>query len=409
MSSIEGDRFVRGRTLDSLFSQIAMKPTQIYLTAEDLAAPFAQLLEGLAQVPAHEPRGICGFDGFIDTFVRVEAPGATMAQFGPKVTAAAGISTSFPAQHIGDKFGGNGPLFASALHGAAAGAINCTYIGAVGDGALEPIFAEALEGKMRRIVPLAVPAHSDCLEFSDGKIMLSDLRSCAEVTRERLLERMNVDELDELLRTSDFIAAVNWGKLVNVGAVWEYLAERLAGLGVPSKKVVFFMDLAEFEQRPEADGRELLALIGRITRQCQTILSLNLKEAWQMGTLCGLDFHGQKEPGQVTALAAALKERVAADRIVIHPNNGAACASETGTVYVPGPFCREPLISVGAGDNFGAGCLMGALRGFDDTGMLLSGVCTSGFFVRSGRSPNATELAFMVEKWRNGVLPERIP
>ncbi len=385
-----------------------MNQTAVYLDADELAELFTQFLARLEEAPKMRPTGICGFDGFIDTFIRVEAPGASMADFGPKVTAAAGISASFPAQHQGDKFGGNGPLFASALHGAAGGAIDCTYIGAVGEETLDPIFAEALGEKMKRVYPLAVPAHSDCLEFSDGKIMLSDLSSCAAVTLERLLERVGTETIDQLLHASDFIAAVNWGKLIHVGPIWEYLADRLASLGVPPKKVVFFMDLAEFEQRPEGDGRELLALIARITSQCQTILSLNLKEAWQMGALCGLDFHGQKKPAQVAALAAALKEHIAADRIVIHPNDGAACASDAGTVYIPGPFCREPLISVGAGDNFGAGCLMGALRGFDDAAMLLSGVCTSGFFVRSGRSPASTDLTHMVQRWRDGDLPERL-
>ncbi len=360
--------------------------------------------------PSAEPvriSGICGFDGFIDTFIRMEDPGS-MAEFGPSVTRAAGISTSCTVRRQGEKFGGNGPLFAAALHDIFGGEISVSYMGAVGRGEVLPIFEEALGGKMERIYSLADPATSDCLEFVDGKIMLSDLRSCGEITWERLLECVGAETLDALLKECRFVGAVNWGKLVNVGGIWDNIARRLGELGVPKKKVLFFMDLAEFEQRPLADRSELIALIGRITAQCDTILSFNLKEAWQMAETMGGDFHGRKAPEDVAELAGFLRSSIDADRIVIHPNDGAACASAAGCVYIPGPFCKEPLISTGAGDNFGAGCLAGALRGFDDLGILLSGACASGHFVRSGQSPSFAAMEKLLHAWVEGTLAERL-
>ena len=99
--------------------------------------------------------GLCGFDGFIDTFVRLQTP-PSMAEFGPKVAAAAGVAASYPARHLGDKFGGNGPLFAAALNDIHAGQIDVTYIGALGHPEVLPIFQAALGGKTKRasvIVP----------------------------------------------------------------------------------------------------------------------------------------------------------------------------------------------------------------------------------------------------------------
>ena len=77
-------------------------------------------------------------------------------------------------------------------------------------------------------------------------------------------------------------------------------------------------------------------------------------------------FHGRKSPVDVAEVAAFIKQHVDADKILVHPNDGAACAGDKGCIYVPGPFCKEPLISTGAGDNFGAGCLAGVLSGMDD-------------------------------------------
>ena len=127
-----------------------------------------------------------------------------------------------------------------------------------------------------------------------------------------------------------------------------------------------------------------------------------------MGEVFGESYHGRKDADSVAELAAVLRSRIVVDRVIIHPNDGAACASAFGTVYVPGPYCREPLISTGAGDNFGAGCLSAALRGFDDACLLLAGNCASGHFVRSGRSPSFSTMTKMLDAWAAGRLGERL-
>ncbi|MFP4167052.1 MAG: PfkB family carbohydrate kinase [Opitutales bacterium] len=385
-------------------------PTPIHRTVADLTeSVIPALKDGLTTSAASSrPSGICGFDGFIDTFIRLEQP-KSMAEFGPKVAAAAGIAASYPVRHIGDKFGGNGPLFASGLNDIHEDVIDITYIGALGRESIMPIYREALENKTKQLYSLADPAHSDCLEFTDGKVMLSDLTACADVTLERLLECVEADALDAELEAADFIAAVNWGKMVNVGPICSYLAQRLGELGVEKKKVHYFMDLAEFEGRPSEDIDDLLERLKGITEQCRTMLSFNLKEAWQMGEVFDGAFSGRKDPESVAELAALLREKIDVDRIIIHPNDGAACASAAGTVYVPGPVCREPLISTGAGDNFGAGCLTAALRGLDDAEIILAGNCASGHYVRSGRSASFKAMNKLLDAWAEGKLGERLP
>ncbi|MDQ8192842.1 hypothetical protein QEH59_00295 [Coraliomargarita sp. SDUM461004] len=377
--------------------------TSINELSDELETPITKILHGADT----KPKGITGFDGFIDTFIRMEQP-STMAELGPKITAAAGIAASYPVQHNGDKFGGNGPLLTSALHGIYDGQIDLTYIGAMGRDTILPIFEDALSAKTTRLYSLAEPAHSDCLEFDDGKVMLSDMRSCADITWERLIETVGADALDQLLSNCDFIGAVNWGKLPHVGKIWSQLAGRLQQLGIRKKQLPFFMDLAEFEQRPREDMNRLLEELPAITTQCHTILSFNLKEAWQMGAYFGGEYSGQKSPQAVAELAGFLRKHIDVDRIIIHPNDGAACASKQGIVYIPGPVVKKPLISTGAGDNFGAGCLSGTLLGLDDIGILLCGVCSSGYFVRTGASPTFAQIGSLIKRWQSNELPERL-
>lgn len=384
-----------------------MSTPTVHTSIDDLAGSLAAFRSALRGADPAGRSGLVGFDGFVDTFIRMRNP-ASMAEFGPKVSEAAGIAASYAVDHQGDKFGGNGPLFARALDGILPDETPVTYIGGVGRDRPEPLFEEALRGYVRAVHTLAPPAHSDCLEFSDGKIMLGDFDACAEITLERLLEVVGDHELDRILQSADFIGAVNWGKLPHVGDIWSELARRLGALDRAAKEVVLFMDLAEFEHRSEEDVEALKDRLGPITAQCATLLSFNLKEAWQMGERCGGDFRGRKEPEAVAELASLLHDNLDVDRVIIHPNDGAACASAEGATYVPGPFCREPLVSTGAGDNFGAGCLAAALLELDDTGILLAGNAASGYYVRSGRSPSLDQIVDLVDAWADGSLPERL-
>jgi sugar/nucleoside kinase (ribokinase family) len=103
-----------------------------------------------------------------------------------------------------------------------------------------------------------------------------------------------------------------------------------------------------------------------------------------------------------------LFEQIDVDRIVIHPNDGAACASARGAVYVPGPFCQKPLISTGAGDTFGAGVMSARLLGLSDTAMVVCGACASGYYVRTGEFPTFDQILDLAGQWRSGSLPERL-
>jgi len=170
----------------------------IYKNISDLADKIPGIKKQMKE-PSSKFSGLCGFDGFIDTLIRMEDP-SSMASFGPKVTAVAGIAASYRVRNKGDKFGGNGPLFVSAISDIFKRDIDLSYIGAVGKDEVTPLFQTALKNKVDNIYTLAEPAHSDCLEFTDGKIMLCDLNSCEEVTWERIIKVMGEEVLNNHLK-----------------------------------------------------------------------------------------------------------------------------------------------------------------------------------------------------------------
>src|SRR5690606_20757463 len=92
---------------------------------------------------------VVGLDGFVDTIVTPVAlrtgqgdaftPITTISAFGQRILAAAGKSTNLELYPRMDKLGGNGPIMAAALM---AQGLQLKYIGALGRGAIHPVFQE---------------------------------------------------------------------------------------------------------------------------------------------------------------------------------------------------------------------------------------------------------------------------
>jgi sugar/nucleoside kinase (ribokinase family) len=66
---------------------------------------------------------------------------------------------------------------------------------------------------------------------------------------------------------------------------------------------------------------------------------------------------------------------------------------------VDGPFCQNPKLTTGAGDNFNAGFCVGLLAGLEPREMLAAGVANSGFYVRNGKSATSKDLVSFLEQW----------
>ena len=67
---------------------------------------------------------------------------------------------------------------------------------------------------------------------------------------------------------------------------------------------------------------------------------------------------------------------------------------------MPGPLAEKPLITTGAGDHFNAGFVTGQVLGLDPEGALTLGVCTSGHYVRTAKSPSLDDLEKFLANWR---------
>lgn len=353
---------------------------------------------------------VVGFDGFVDSIIdvvdtRFDMSDAgytairTIEQFAARAGSAAGKSANIELVVKEDRFGGNGPLLAGGLGRLG---LPTTYIGAVGaienPRTLHPLYAE-LQRRCRAVIPVAPPAHTDALEFEDGKLMLGRPHNIQSVTWEMLNATIGVEPLRRTFREASLIGIVNWVMMRGAEGIWEGLcADVFAGAKNDGRARRVFIDLSDPAKRTDADVRRALALLARMNELAPVTLGLNLAEAERIAGVLGfeaMNHAGVHTMGGAVEMAAVrIREAAKLDTVVIHPREGAAAADVRGArAWFDGPFTSRPRLSTGAGDHFNAGFSLGQTLGFEIAECLAVGCGVSGAYVRDAESPGPDRLA----------------
>ncbi len=353
----------------------------------------------LRKLDATKINVLVGLDGFVDfiidvvdkrtgpeTYTRVDTIGA----LGERISRAAGLSSNLELVVRQEKLGGNGPIMANAMIEAG---YAVTYIGNLGRPAVHPVFADMAK-RCKACYSLAAPGTTDALEFRDGKVMVGKHQSLKEVTYERMLEVVGKDTLREVWESAQLVALTNWTMLTAQTEIWKQLHKDMAGAKSPSGAVLF-TDLADPEKRAAKEIAEAVHFLKKFRKTHRVVLGVNAKESMEVSAAIGL----RLKPEDIEENAVALRKALDLDGVVIHPTRNAACATDKGSAKMDGPYCQNPKLTTGAGDNFNAGFCIGLLAGLEPQEMLISGVANSGFYVRNGRSAKAKDLVAFLEQW----------
>jgi len=376
------------------------RPQLRSMNTPELRIACATQLESQASKVSRLPAFI-GLDGFVDEILHVVDKRETatqyerlptIARYAGRLAAAAGRSTNVELVSQLTKLGGNGPIMANAM---ASFGLAVTYLGNLGYPNLHPVFTEF--ARRAEVHSIAEPGYTDALEFEDGKIMLGKHTALKEVNWESIKARYGVEPFARKLQESRFIAFVNWTMLTAMNDTWRAILDEVCPRLTGPRRILFF-DLADPEKRTHADVLKALALITEFERHFSVILGLNEKEAAEIGGHLGLNAP-DRSPEGLGALARQIRERLAIGTVVVHPTAFAVAANERSAACIEGPFTAKPLITTGAGDHFNAGFCLGQLLGLDLAASLLTGVSTSGFYVRTGRSPAIPEIAGLLRDW----------
>ncbi|TVQ61584.1 MAG: carbohydrate kinase family protein [Phycisphaerales bacterium] len=356
-------------------------------------------------------RALVGFDGFLDEIIRVVSTRRSMAdddfeaiatipEFAARCGAAAGKSANIELSVREQRFGGNGPLMAG---GVARLGMPTTYCGAIGRSADEPGVVHPLwqdfAARCERVIPVGPPAHTDALEFDDGKIMLGKPRAVQDVTWELLKRTIGLEEIRRLIERSTLVGIVNWTLCGGVEGIWHGLIDEVFPalkplVGGRTRRV--FIDLSDPAKRTDEDIARAVGVLRKMDALVPVTLGLNLSEAERLAHVLGVaafgDEHNTSLARAVRDGAAAIREASGLSCVVVHPRQGAGAATATEREWFEGPFTRSPRLSTGAGDHFNAGFAFAQSLNLPLSQCLAVGVGVSGAYVRDAASPDLARL-----------------
>lgn len=349
-------------------------------------------------------RALVGLDGFVDTilhlvdqrsgkgesFKRLE----TIAEFGRRVSAAAGKSANIEMYPRMEKLGGNGPIMANALVSAG---FPVRYVGSLGKPIVHSVFQDF--ASTTNAISISEPGLTNAIEFTDGKIMMGITRYLEDITYGAIVEAMGEGAfLDELSR-STLVSLVNWTMIPNMTEIFEaLLAKALPSLPPVEGGRSFFFDLADPEKRSRSDIERALRTISKFEGHGNVVLGLNLAEGQQVSEVFGIDETGENAESLKT-MAARIRRELNLNMVIVHPKERAACATKEGEFVVEGPYEPKPKITTGAGDHFNAGFMTGQQLGLSPEGCLTVGVCFSGYYVRTAKSPSLNDIDTFLRNW----------
>jgi len=338
------------------------------------------------------PNVVVGFDGYVDSILRVcrQTGGTeaeffdTMEEFGDHIKERSWKSCSMELKLQTEKLGGNAPIFSQTI--ACLGArVDC--IGAFGTPRPLPVF-RGLE-KLCVLHSLCDPGLCEALEFRDGKVMLAR-NDRLKVDYRCLTKLLSVPRLLEMMEKAQLLAFFNWSELPGATSIWQGCLQDVFPKLTARKRLM--LDLSDCSQRTEQEVGEAGELIREFSKYLNTVLSLNQNEAETLAKSLGIV---SKEKA---ALAAALRDRLACEMVVIHLLDRAYCATEAEVSCHVGRQIQDPLLSTGGGDNFNAGFAFALLQGMLPEEALAVANGVSGFYVSQGRSPDREELAAWLEE-----------
>ena len=370
----------------------------IAATQEEVASKEAQV---------KEKRFLMGFDAFIDEISEMVderkdfkhySKLKTISDFGHRILGAAGLSNSMEMVPQYLKTGGSAVNMGSSVYHLG-GIVD--YIGCIGYPDVHPVFAEFAES-VNQAYNIADPGYTLALEFQDGKIMICNTQPLRDITWDRISETVGLETFGSLIAQADVVGSINWTMTPYMDAIWQKMqTELLPAVQFERRDPIFFVDPIDPAKRDNQDIVQAMARLAGFSNHFRTVLSLNRKEATEVGKAFGLDLGVPLPEAPLEAITRELYRCLDLYGLLVHPVDCAACMWNGEYYEAPGPYAKEPRLTTGAGDNFNAGFVVATLLGLSPTESLVLGNAVSGFYVRQAKNPTFAELVTFMDTWQD--------
>jgi len=350
---------------------------------------------------------LLGFDGYVDSLYSLVETRASpdvfkmmdsMTQFSARVVNAAGSSCNVERVLKKKIGGGFAPNMGRVLLNLG---LTVTLAGSIGFPDVLPLFQEYPPVLKQRVefLPVGNPGETAGLEFSDGKVMLTDFGNINGLTWDLILER--VGGRDQFIEICDKVNAIgqgHWSLVPRMNDMWERMVTDIFPNLKDSKHKRFFVDPADMTKRTQPDVQRMAKLLGNVNNYLKATISLNDKEAEQIS--CHLPgVTPVRSEKDLWIVGKNLQTTMNIDSVVIHSPHFATISVSDGHSFMKAGFTSGPKFTTAAGDHFNGGVLCGQLQGYTPTESILLGNAVVAFFVRTGNSPSLRDTQKLIANY----------
>jgi hypothetical protein len=272
--------------------------------------------------------------------------------------------------------------------GRAIGKLNMSTImmGMYGKEVMDPIFNEFKE--RCTLISLGDPVISNVLEFTDGKIMMPYLNELLNFTWSDLVNLLGDEKLKNIFANADIVSLGYWS---NMPTFDEFITKLNDNYLIEKSPKRMFFDFANIKKRSVEAIKETFVVLGNLNDKIPMTLSLNEHEAVLLFSY--YDKELSEDPETVAKTAAAIREQINLDELIIHtPHYAVAASKSEGIAISMQDYCLNPAITTGAGDTFNGGYICSSIGDLNISERLAMSNATTRFYITNGFPPNRDEL-----------------
>ncbi|MBD5780095.1 carbohydrate kinase family protein [Pelagicoccus sp. NFK12] len=264
--------------------------------------------------------------------------------------------------------------------------------GLYGANEIDPAFEEFKENC--DLISLGDPAVTLVFEFQDGKILMSALKSVANLTWKDFVAFFGEERLQEMFSDVDILGLGYWSLTPDFDNFLQGFVSQYEGKKAPRR---MFFDFADIKKKSNESFMESLAIIKRLNEKIPMTMSVNEHEGAELFSRFQVEF--EESPEKVTAGLTALRKAIGIDELVIHtPHYTAASCEAEGEGFALQDHQKNVIRTAGAGDTFNGGYLCASLGDLSIKERLVIANAATAFFVTHATAPTKEEMIAQIEK-----------
>lgn len=265
--------------------------------------------------------------------------------------------------------------------------------GLYGNQSIDPAYHEFEENC--NLLSLGDPALTIALEFSDGKVLMSNLEAVSNLSWEQFKTHFGDDKLKEMFSGVDILGLGYWSLTANFDGIFQGFMDQYETLTPPRR---MFFDFADIKKKSSESFIKSLELIKSYNSKIPMTFSLNEHEVLELCARTGVE-RPELTPAAIAAALTIVREKIGFDELVVHtPEFAAASSASEGEAYAIQDRQSNVIRLAGAGDSFNGGFLCASLGDLPLKERLVVANAVTAFFVTHATAPNKEELLAQIEK-----------